>query len=163
MDTLATAERSSGTDRISQVHRLPDRRAIGYAEYGDPDGLPAIALHGTPGARFMFALTDAAARARGLRIIAPERPGYGLSDTHHFDTLAETSHDVQAIADALGLGRFVLIGVSGGGPHAVAAAALLRDRALPACGGCLLLRIADAGGLDTGRGLPSIDATGDQC
>jgi pimeloyl-ACP methyl ester carboxylesterase len=130
MDTIARAERGSATDRTSRVHRLPDGRAIGYAEYGDPDGLPAIALHGTPGSRFMFALTDEGARARGLRIIAPERPGYGLSDTHHFGTLAETAHDVQAIADALGLDRFALIGVSGGGPHAVAAAVLLKARIL---------------------------------
>jgi len=78
----------------------------------------------------MFGLTDEAARARGLRIIAPERPGYGLSDRHHFDTLAETAHDVEAVADALGLGRFALIGVSGGGPHAIAAAVLLKERIL---------------------------------
>ncbi len=130
MDTIATAENASAIDRTAQVHRLPDGRAIGFAEYGDPDGFPAIALHGTPGCRFMFALTHEAARARGLRIIAPERPGYGLSDRHRFDALADTAHDVQAVADALGLGRFALIGVSGGGPHALAAAALLKDRVL---------------------------------
>ncbi len=130
MDTIATAERARETDRTSRVHRLPDGRAIGFAEYGDPDGLPVMALHGTPGARFMFGLTDEAARARGLRIIAPERPGYGLSDRHHFDTLAETAQDVEAVADALGLGRFALIGVSGGGPHAIAAAVLLKERIL---------------------------------
>jgi len=130
MDTIATAERSKATDRTSQVHRLAGGREIGYAEYGDPDGFPAIALHGTPGSRYMFALTDAGARARGLRIVAPERPGYGLSDRHHVDTLAETAHDVEALADALELGRFALIGVSGGGPHAVAAAALLKERIL---------------------------------
>jgi len=130
MDTIATAERARETDRTSRVHRLPDGRAIGFAEYGDPDGLPVLALHGTPGARFMFGLTDEAARARGMRIIAPERPGYGLSDRHHFDTLAETAHDVEAVADALELGRFALIGVSGGGPHAIAAAVLLKERIL---------------------------------
>jgi len=130
MDTIVTAERSSATDRTSQVHQLPGGRLIGYAEYGDPDGLPAVALHGTPGSRFMFALTDEGARVRGLRIIAPERPGYGLSDRHHFDTLADTAHDVKALADALGLDRFALIGVSGGGPHAIAAAALLKEQIL---------------------------------
>jgi pimeloyl-ACP methyl ester carboxylesterase len=128
MDSIVTAERPSAPDRTSRVHGLGDGRHIGYAEYGDPDGLPVIALHGTPGSRFMFALTDEAAAARGLRLIAPERPGYGLSDTHHVDTLAETAHDIEAIADALGLDRFALVGVSGGGPHAVAAAGLLRDR-----------------------------------
>lgn len=130
MDTRVTDDPRSAIDRSSRVHRLPDGRRIGYAEYGSPDGLPAIALHGTPGARYMFALTDEAAWARGLRILAPERPGYGLSDQHHFDTLGETAYDVEAIADALGLERFALIGVSGGGPHAVAAAVRLKERVL---------------------------------
>jgi pimeloyl-ACP methyl ester carboxylesterase len=130
MDTTVTVERPSASDRTSCVHRLAGGRRIGYAEYGDPDGLPVIALHGTPGCRFMFALTDEAAAARGLRLIAPERPGYGLSDAHHVGTLAETAGDVKAIADALSLDRFALVGVSGGGPHAVAAAALLKDRVM---------------------------------
>ena len=130
MDTRVTDEPRSAIDRTSRVLRLPGGRRIGYAEYGSPDGLPAIALHGTPGCRYMFALTDAAARARGLHIIAPERPGYGLSDAHRFDTLAETALDVEALADALGLQRFALIGVSGGGPHAIAAAASLKERVL---------------------------------
>jgi len=130
MDTLVTAETSSAIDRASRVYRLASGRRIGYAEYGDLDGWPVIALHGTPGSRFMFALTDSAARAQGLRVIAPERPGYGLSDAHHVDTLAETAGDLEALADGLGLDRFALIGVSGGGPHAVAAAALLKARIL---------------------------------
>lgn len=117
-------------DRASCVHRLAGGRRIGFAEYGDPNGLPAIALHGTPGSRYMFALTDEAARARGLRLIAPERPGYGLSESRHFDSLAETAADVEALADTLGIDRFALIGVSGGGPHAVAAAARMKDRIL---------------------------------
>ncbi len=130
MDKRVTDDPISAIDRSSRVFHLPDGRAIGFAEYGDPDGLPAMALHGTPGSRYMFALTDEGARARGLRIIAPERPGYGLSEAHHFDTLAETAHDVKALADALGLDRFAMIGVSGGGPHAIAAAALLKERVL---------------------------------
>jgi pimeloyl-ACP methyl ester carboxylesterase len=130
MDTIVTAEGPGVIDRSSRVHRLASGRRIGYAEYGDPNGLPVIALHGTPGSRFMFALTDEGARARGLRLIAPERPGYGLSDIHHFDSLAQTAEDVKALADALGFERFALIGVSGGGPHAVAAAALLGTRVL---------------------------------
>ncbi len=130
MDTRVTDDSPIATGRSSRVHRLADGRRIGFAEYGDPDGLPAIALHGTPGSRDMFALTDAGARARGLRIIAPERPGYGLSEAHHFDALPQTASDVEAIADALGLDRFALIGVSGGAPHAIAAVSLLKDRIL---------------------------------
>jgi pimeloyl-ACP methyl ester carboxylesterase len=76
----------------------------------------------------MFALTGQAARARRLRIIAPDRPGYGLSDFRRARTLAEIAIDVKAIAEALGLDRFALIGLSGGGPHALAAAAAMPDR-----------------------------------
>ncbi len=130
MDTRGTDEPGITADRSSRVLRLASRRCIGYAEYGAPDGRPVIALHGTPGSRYMFALIDEGARARGLRIIAPERPGYGLSDVHRLETLAQTAHDIEALADALGLDRVVLIGVSGGGPHAVAAAALLKQRVL---------------------------------
>jgi pimeloyl-ACP methyl ester carboxylesterase len=61
--------------RLARIMRLPDGRRIGYAEFGDAKGLPVLAIHGTPGSRYMFALTDQAARERGLRIIAPERPG----------------------------------------------------------------------------------------
>lgn len=130
MDTSVSHEPGKTADRSSRVLRLASGRCIGYAEYGAPEGRPVIALHGTPGSRYMFALIDEGARARGLRIIAPERPGYGLSDEHRFETLAETTHDIEALADALDLDRVVLIGVSGGGPHAVAAAALLGQRVL---------------------------------
>lgn len=107
----------------SQLIVLPDGRCIGCAEYGDPSGLPAIALHGTPGSRVMFALADAPARERGIRLLAPERPGYGLSDMRSFASLAEAAGDIRAVADHYGMRRFALIGVSGGGPYAVAAAA----------------------------------------
>src|SRR6185312_7689883 len=95
---------------------------------GDAKGLPVLAIHGTPGSRYMFALTDQAARERGLRVIAPERPGYGLSDYRRETALAHTGEDVSALADALRLDKFALIGVSGGGPHAIAAAASMPGR-----------------------------------
>jgi len=101
---------------------------MGYAVFGDPQGMAVLALHGTPGSRFMFALSDEAARARGLRIIAPERPGYGLSDYYPARSLAELAADVAALSDALELERFAVLGVSGGGPHALAAAAAMPDR-----------------------------------
>jgi pimeloyl-ACP methyl ester carboxylesterase len=116
------------TDRASRLHRLPGGRRIGYAEFGDPQGRAVLALHGTPGSRFMFALTDAAARARGLRIIAPERPGYGLSDYCRTASLGELAADIEALARALELDYFAVLGVSGGAPHALAAAAAMQDR-----------------------------------
>lgn len=128
MDSVVRVEEPAVTDRHSRVLRLADGRRLVYAEFGDPHGPPVLALHGTPGSRFMFALTDAAARERGLRIVAPERPGYGLSDFRRLDTLPQMAQDVKALADALELRRFALIGVSGGGPHAVAAAASMGSR-----------------------------------
>ena len=108
--------------------RLADGRRIGYAEFGDPHGAPVLAVHGTPGSRFMFALTDQAARERRLRIVAPDRPGYGLSEFRRENDLSRLAADLKAIADALDLRRFAVIGISGGGPHAVAAAAAMPDR-----------------------------------
>jgi pimeloyl-ACP methyl ester carboxylesterase len=125
---MLTSEQPASADRTSRVLRFADGRHIGYAEFGDPHGAVVLALHGTPGSRFMFALTDQAARARGLRIIAPERPGYGLSDYRRRTSLTQTAEDVTAIADALGLERLAMIGVSGGGPFALAAAAAMPER-----------------------------------
>jgi pimeloyl-ACP methyl ester carboxylesterase len=90
--------------------------------------MPVLALHGTPGSRLMFALAHQAARERGVRLIAPERPGYGLSDYRRAESLAQIAEDLSAVADAYGLGRFAVMGVSGGGPHAVAAAEAMPER-----------------------------------
>jgi pimeloyl-ACP methyl ester carboxylesterase len=129
MDSVVTTEQpDAAADRTSRVERLSGGRRIGYAEFGDPLGAPVVALHGTPGSRFMFALTDQAARVRGLRIIAPERPGYGLSDDCRAASLTQLAADAEALADALGLDRFAVLGVSGGGPHALAAASAMPDR-----------------------------------
>ncbi len=107
---------------------LADGRRLAYAEYGDPDGLPVFALHGTPGSRLTFTITDEAARARNLRLIAPDRPGYGFSDYKRFDTPIDWAGDLRALADALELEGFAVMGVSGGGPYAAAAAAAIPRR-----------------------------------
>jgi pimeloyl-ACP methyl ester carboxylesterase len=128
MDSGLTTERPAAADPTSRVLRLRERRRIGYAEFGDPHGSPVLALHGTPGSRLMFALTDQAARARGLRIVAPERPGYGLSEFRRRTSLAQIADDMTAFADALDLDRLAIIGVSGGAPFAVATASSLPER-----------------------------------
>lgn len=107
---------------------LPDGRKLGYAEYGDPHGVPMMGFHGTPGSRFMFRLADIAARDLGIRLLAPERPGFGLSTYQPGRTLASYALDIADFADALGIARFGLAGISGGGPYAAACAALLPDR-----------------------------------
>jgi pimeloyl-ACP methyl ester carboxylesterase len=128
MDRFVATEAPAGNDRTSRVLRLGDKTRIGYAEFGDPEGEAVLAIHGTPGSRFMFASTDAPARARRLRIVAPERPGYGLSDFRHMGSLAEEGEDLRRFADALGLDRLAIIGISGGSPYALATAAAMADR-----------------------------------
>jgi pimeloyl-ACP methyl ester carboxylesterase len=124
---------------------LPDGRRLACAEYGDPNGLPVLGLHGTPGSRLMFALADKAARDRGIRLIAPERPGYGLSDYCPSANLAQVAEDLSVVADAYGLERFAIIGISGGAPFAVATAASLSDRV------SLLALVCPVGELADGR------------
>jgi pimeloyl-ACP methyl ester carboxylesterase len=110
------------------VLRLSDGRRLGYAEYGDPGGAPALFFHGTPGSRRVASWADRAAKRRGIRLIAPERPGFGLSDFQPGRRLAAWPADVVELADALGLARFAVAGVSGGGPYVVACAAKIPGR-----------------------------------
>jgi pimeloyl-ACP methyl ester carboxylesterase len=106
----------------------PDGRALRVGEDGDPGGVPVIAHHGTPGSRLLYRRWVEDATERGIRLIAYERPGYGGSDRHEGRSVADAAADVEAIADALGLDRLLTQGRSGGGPHALACAALLPDR-----------------------------------
>ncbi len=107
---------------------LPDGRRLGYAEYGDPKGTPIFGLHGTPGSRLMFRIADDDARALNIRLLAPERPGFGISCYSPGRDLASYAQDLADFADALGIERFAVAGVSGGAPYAAACAALLGDR-----------------------------------
>jgi pimeloyl-ACP methyl ester carboxylesterase len=113
-----------------------DGRALGYADCGDPDGDPLVVFHGFPNSRVFGALFDAPARERGLRILAPERPGLGVSDPLPDRTVVDWTDDVADLADALDLGSFPVLGVSGGGPYAAACAARLprTERAGIVCG-----------------------------
>lgn len=116
---------------------LADGRVLGYAEYGDPSGRPLVYLHGFPGSRLAGAILDGAAGALGVRVLAPERPGLGLSSRQQGRTLLDTAEDVRAFANTLRLGAFSVLGESGGGPHALACAHELPDvlhGALIVCG-----------------------------
>jgi len=107
---------------------LKDGRILSYAEYGDPQGLPMIGFHGMPGSRLVMKAFGNTARVEGVRLIAPERPGYGFSSPDSRGTLLGYTDDVLSLADALGLERFVVLGASGGGPYALACAYRLPDR-----------------------------------
>ena len=97
--------------------RLPDGRMLAYAEYGDPDGIAVLGLHGTPGTRHIFSLGDASARKSGLRVIAPNRAGIGDSDDRPDHSIAGHVEDALALLDHLGVKEFAALGFSGGGPY----------------------------------------------
>ncbi len=104
---------------------LPDGRQLCFAEYGAADGFPVFGFHGTPGSRLMFRLAHDPACRAGLRLIAPDRPGFGGSTHEPGRTLAGWASDIAVLAKALGIDRFGVAGISGGGPYAAACAALL--------------------------------------
>lgn len=108
--------------------QLPDGRQLGYAEYGDPDGAPVVFFHGWPSSRYQAAYLDPKARKRGLRILAPDRPGVGLSDRQPGRGFSNWPDDVAAFVDALGIDRFAIFGISGGGPYTLATCARLGER-----------------------------------
>lgn len=108
--------------------KLSDNRLLGYRFLGDPNGLPLFFFHGTPGSRFVIGENDLLAQIDGLRLILPERPGYGNSTALPDRTLLDWAGDVRELADYLKLNRFSIAGVSGGGPHALACAHEISDR-----------------------------------
>lgn len=113
--------------KASQIE-LPGGRRLCYAEFGDPEGRPLLYFHGFPGSRLEARLVDTEAAERGLRIVAVDRPGFGGSDFQSGRTLLDWPGDVAALAAALGLPRFSVLGASGGGPYALACARRLADR-----------------------------------
>lgn len=108
--------------------RLSDGRTIAYRTYGAAAGRTVLMLHGTPGSRLKFAAAHEAAGRLGWRLIAPDRWGYGGTSPHRAPSLAAFAHDMAALADALAIGRFAVMGVSGGGPYAAAVAAYTPSR-----------------------------------
>lgn len=108
--------------------QLPDGRRLGFADYGDPAGRPVFYFHGWPSSRYQGRYLDPLARARGLRVISPDRPGIGLSDPKPSRHFSDWPADVAALADSLALKRFGVVGVSGGCPYTLATGTLLPDR-----------------------------------
>ena len=112
----------------ASVVLLPNGRYLGYREYGDPSGVPVFGFHGTPGSRLQVAPTSSAPLPANVRLIAPDRPGYGFSTFYRDRRLTDWPRDVAALADHLRLDRFAVFGVSGGGPHALVCAHALAPR-----------------------------------
>lgn len=102
-----------------------DGRKIRISETGLRDGVPVLVLRGTPQSRLLYRVWVEDALARGIRLISYERPGYGESTVQRGRTVADAASDVALIARELGLNCLSVWGISGGGPHALACAALL--------------------------------------
>lgn len=107
---------------------LPGGRCLAYRQYGSPDGEPVFFFHGWPGESHQASLLHEAAQQRGVRLIAPNRPGIGGSSPQPERTLLDWPPLVAALADALGINRFRVLGLSGGGPYTLATAWALGHR-----------------------------------
>lgn len=114
--------------RIDTFVDLSDKRRLAYAEFGEPTGAPVFLFHGLPGSRLVWGLLPGDPIPPGLRIIAPDRPGYGRSDPKAGRTLLDWADDVTELANALEIEKFAIVGVSGGGPGALACAWKIPDR-----------------------------------
>ena len=110
---------------LEGVLTVSDGRRVGWAEYGDPAGRAMLAFHGLPGSRRQRHPDDGIARSLGARMLHLERPGFGMSDPAPARTLAGWARDVADACDLLGIERIRIVGVSGGGPYALACAAAL--------------------------------------
>jgi pimeloyl-ACP methyl ester carboxylesterase len=128
-----------------------DGRTLTFRELGDPSGRPLFYLHGSPGSRLLHG-PDVDHTELGIRLITYDRPGYGKSERRSGRTVADAVPDILDIADHLSLGDFGVLGVSGGGPHALAAAAHAANR-VSRCGTALGIGPADADDLDFYAGM----------
>jgi len=112
----------------SHILKLPDGRQLGYCVAGSGSGEPIFTFHGLPGSRMESYLLDSAATKLNIKIITPDRPGYGLSTKQAKRTLLAWSEDVSHLANALGLDAFGVVGISGGAPCALSCAISIPQR-----------------------------------
>ncbi|OKH83105.1 alpha/beta hydrolase [Mycobacterium sp. ST-F2] len=108
-------------------------RQISFAEFGNPQGRAVFWLHGTPGARRQIPTEARTFAARkNIRLIGIDRPGIGSSTPYQYENVLGFTDDLRTIADTLGINRFAVIGLSGGGPYTLATAAAMPDRVVMA-------------------------------
>jgi len=117
---------------MERTVRTADDRTLAVTDSGDPGGFPVLVHMGTPNTRHLYEPNVADAAKHGLRLIGYDRPGYGGSTPRPGRSVADCADDVRAICAALGIGRLAMWGISGGGPHVLACAALLGDQVVAA-------------------------------
>ena len=137
---------------------VEEGRELQVLERGDRDGKAVLVHNGTPNSRLMYEPDVRRAERQGVRLISYDRPGYGGSTPQPGRAVADCGQDVRAIASGLGIERLAIWGISGGGPHALACAALLPDL-VPAVGVLASFAPWGADGLDyfTGMGERNVD------
>jgi pimeloyl-ACP methyl ester carboxylesterase len=142
---------------VDRTVQTPDGRVLAVEEVGDPNGRPVMVHEGTPNSRHLYPPAAIDAAARGLRLISYDRPGYGGSTAHPGRSVADCAADVRAICAELGIDRLAMWGISGGGPHVLACAALLPDLVIAAASLASLAPL-DAEGLDWFAGMGELNA-----
>jgi pimeloyl-ACP methyl ester carboxylesterase len=110
---------------LEHTVQTPDGLTLAVVEAGDPGGRAVLVHNGTPNSRLLYAPSVALAERQGIRLLSYDRPGYGGSTARPGRSVADCADDVRAIAAALDIDELAVWGISGGGPHALACAALL--------------------------------------
>ena len=141
-------------DRVNQQIRLLDGRNLGFAEYGLTDGVPILYFHGWPSSRLEPRAVRDVCADMGFRMIAPDRPGFGLSDFRPGRTIPDFAEDVRQLAAHLRLERFAVLGVSGGGPYAAACAARMPEKLSAAL---LVCSVAPADAPNATKGMVAVN------
>ena len=125
---------------------LESGRKLCYSDYGDPQGQPLMYFHGWPSSRLQGLALHELCLQKGIRLVAPDRPGVGQSELQPKRTLMDWPPVVKELAKHLNWEKFAVLGVSGGGPYAVSAAAALPEmveQAAVICGAPPLAKFPD--------------------
>lgn len=108
-----------------------DDRRISFAEFGSPTGRAVFWLHGTPGARRQIPVEARVfAECENVRLIGVDRPGIGSSTPYQYENVLGFTRDLEVVADTLGIDKFAVVGLSGGGPFTLSCGAAMPDRVI---------------------------------
>lgn len=135
--------------RVEGTIEVQAGRRLGFAEFGPARGRAVFWMHGTPGARRQIPqAARLAAEELDVRLIGIDRPGVGASTSHRYESLLDFTPDLATVADRLGIDRFAMIGLSGGGPYVLASAYAMPERvtAVAVLGGVVPTHGEDAPG-----------------
>jgi pimeloyl-ACP methyl ester carboxylesterase len=141
---------------IDAAVTLPDGRSLAYTDCGAPAGPLVVYFHGAPTSRLDLAGLEESFSTFGVRVVSPDRPGYGGSSPQNGRGLSDWAQDVAALADHLGAERFAVMGYSSGGPYVAACAALLPERIVTAG---VVAGVTDMGWRGAWEGYDQLEAT----